>query len=211
MLRITTSAYEKMMAYTYSTEMEITAFLLSEDRGKDHVIYDLSLPKQTVTDTSAEPGSKNMEEWWESLSEKQKLDFHGMFHSHNMMPPFASGDDEKTITSLLITMDWVITIITNFKNELYVRVDVTQPVKMTQKDVPLILLPDPGVMKVIQEEVNEKVKEEKFVYVQPTHYQTPHYRRDSVGGNDDGSGLLKGGGDDRALSYTEVTKLYRDL
>lgn len=200
-----------MMAYTYSTEMEITAFLLSEDRGKDHVIYDLSLPKQTVTDTSAEPGAKNMDEWWESLTEKQQLDFHGHFHSHNSMSVFASKDDEDTITSLLITMDWVITIITNFANELYVRVDVTQPVKMTQKDVPLILFPDPVVMGVIQKEVKEKVTEKQFVVTSYKYNQTSHYQREpyqgTVGAGDDGSGLLKGGGDDRALGIAELYEL----
>jgi len=222
MLKITTNAYERMMAYTFLTDKEITAFMFSEDRDDDHVIYDLSLPIQVVTDTSADVTDEAA--WYESLTVQQRKDLHGWMHSHNIMPPFASHDDEKSIEGMLAIMSWCITIITNHKNEFYVRVDQTVPVPMMLKDVPLIIVPDARVMKELGKEVKQKVTEKEWKrgshpIDEPSHHQrgeipyshdylAPYERTEEVGGDDDGSGLLKGGGDDRALSLHELCSKY---
>jgi len=220
MLKITADAYERMMAYTFLTDKEITAFMFSEDRDDDHVIYDLSLPIQVVTDTSADVTDEAA--WYESLTVQQRKDLHGWMHSHNTMPPFASGDDEKSIVGMLAIMSWCITIITNHMNEFYVRIDQTVPVPMMLKDVPLIVVPDARVMKELRKEVKEKVTEKEWKRGSHPIYEPPHHQREvsyglqdyftidpnarteTVGDDDDGSGLLEGGGDDRALSMMEL-------
>lgn len=223
MLKITADAYERMMAYTFLTDKEITAFLFSENREDDHVIYDLSLPKQTVTSTSAEVD--NTGEWYEGLSKQQRLDLHGWMHSHNTMTVFASADDEKSIEGVLSIMPWCITIITNHYSDLYVRVDQSVPIPMAAKEIPLIIIPNPKVMVDLAKEVRKMVTERSYAKVvyplqntnQRKHNKQPHHQRslvvpydrlETVGDGDDGNGLLEGGGDDRALAMRELYELW---
>jgi len=272
MIKITTKAYEKMMTYTQLMEDEVTAFILSEDRDEGHTIYDLSLPEQEVTATSAEPSTDEIFEWHKKLPDKHKKNWHGWMHSHHTMGVFASNDDEKTIASLLATMPWVLTIITNHKAEIYCRVDIKHPVAMFRKDVPLIIEPNTRLVNQLRKELEAKCSVREWPrtvvhdYTDPTKGVTgaigmknftpaggndalvaaarkrmsqrqedlqlmKDYEKKAgitkydettgiltktfpdghveilaveVGADDDGSGLLEGGGDDKPLTLQEI-------
>jgi len=162
-LHITAKAYEKMMGYTMLTQYEYTAFLFAEMRDSVMTIYDISLPKQEVSSSSAEVDEKDMVEWYERLNKKHKQDFHGWVHSHNTMKVFASRDDEDTIDSLIATMPFVITIITNHYNDLYVRLDVEcAGMRMTNKEIPLVICPSGKQLVYLQKEMDRLVSKKTY-------------------------------------------------
>jgi len=100
--------------------------------------------------------------WHKTLPLKHKKNWHGSMHSHNSMSVFASHDDEKTIASLMATMPWCLTIITNHKAEIYCRVDIKFPVYMTKKDIPLIILPNDNVLSKCRKELESKCTEKAW-------------------------------------------------
>lgn len=157
MLKMTTECYEKMMVIsTISGKMgdEITSYILSKAVDGHHVIYDLFIPEQEVDATSVDNT-----EWFDSIPKKDRINYHGFHHVHPGMSLFWSAADDASIKSLLTDHEnFLISIVTNEKHEMKVRVDVKIPTPMTADNVKIEIIPRSKIMEQIAKEVESKVK-----------------------------------------------------
>jgi len=164
-LKITAECYEEMMTYTHlSDEDEVTTFLFSEEREGDHVIYGLSLPEQVQANTSVD--TVDSAGWHAALTKKQRMDWHGWHHTHPGMSLFWSPADNDTCESLLQGMEnFLISLLTNEKEEIKARIDVKIPIEMTSKDVKLVICPRDKVMSRLKKHFDKQVSRKRDIMV----------------------------------------------
>jgi len=157
---ITSEVYRKIKAYADLCENEISA--LGSVKVVDNMILidDIFLFEQVVTGTSTELSSKAISQficdYIKNGKDPSTLKF--WWHSHVNMGVFWSGTDTSTIDRF--SSDWMISMVSNKRNEFKIRVDIFSPFRMYMDDLPLNIDYDKSFNANIKREIDVKVKHE---------------------------------------------------
>jgi len=184
---ITKEAYLKMKYFTQLCDLEISGLgkVISEKIGNQRifVIHDIEIFDQEVS-----AGSSTLDEdalakfLFEKTKAGEKMsEYRVWWHSHAKMESFFSVTDTDTIETST-EFPWLISIVTNHANvrpeDLECRFDIYDPIKITEEDIMVELLPeadDEKLKEQCQKEIDEKVKEE----VTSWYGEKKKYRKES--------------------------------
>ena len=134
-------AFLKFRAYIMGIDYEISGFGKVEKLDGNLVVTDVKIFPQVVTAAHTEMDAKSLAKFWDSLTVagedigKWKL----WWHSHVNMWASFSGTDDNTIAEFDSEMpeeNWMLSMVTNKKGELYTQVDVFAPIRCVIKKVP---------------------------------------------------------------------------
>lgn len=161
-------AYDKMRAYTEICTMEIGWFgyVKKLDNGGGYLITDVYLLKQEVHSTTTEINPEAELEHFSTMTEEQINTNRLWGHSHVNMAPSPSGqDDNQAKEHLKGVDDFYIRLITNKENKY--NITIYDKIANLVVNTDTIITYDPSLIELrqsITKEINEKVKEKKYVY-----------------------------------------------
>lgn len=172
-VHITNDLYQRLMALTNECDSEVGGILLGEiNEGKVH-LDEVIIPKQTVSSAHVE---MNMEEIANAISpmitKKPEIAkrIKGWWHTHYDFGTFWSVTDEKTINKLTEFMGLCISVNTNQKGSMKVRIDMLKPFGLTFDDLNYKIVFDDTdkYKKWAEKEVKTKIEMRKFTA--PSNY-----------------------------------------
>ena len=157
-------AYLKMKYFIDGCEDEISGWgkvKKSKEENEDvFTIYDVEILKQTVTGASAVMSEETMAKFlYEKTKKNQSTeDYRVWWHSHATLESFFSVTDDTTIEQS-IEFPYLISIVSNHKHNMKARIDIFQPVRMTQAiDIEIEDLEDEELKEWCAKEITRKVK-----------------------------------------------------
>lgn len=119
--------YNRMMGFTKLADTEVAGIARVEPR-RDNIyvdniyVYDLRLLKnQKVTNGNVNIDVDEVGKFISSLQNPHEFKF--LWHSHCNMGAFLSGTDEQFIEKFLLTGDFLISCVTNKKEDILIRLD----------------------------------------------------------------------------------------
>jgi len=158
-ISIKQDVYRKINAYADLCHNEISALGSVSIVNNKILIDDVFLFEQVVSGSSTilsqEDVSKFMCDYIRKGKDPSKLKF--WWHSHVNMETFWSGTDTNTIDHF--SSDWMISMVSNKRNEFKLRLDLFTPFRMYMDDLPLNVDYDKSFNTIIREEINAKVKD----------------------------------------------------
>ena len=174
--KITKKAYLKMKYYIEGCEDEISGFgkvtkTLNEDNEEEFKITDIEIMKQTVSGVSAIIDEETIAKF---LYEKTKRNqstapYRVWWHSHATMNSFFSTTDDSTIDKST-EFPYLISIVSNHKHEIKARIDIFQPIRLTQ-EINIIIEEDDD--ETLREKCEKEIK--RKVKTNSSSIATPHY------------------------------------
>ena len=129
---------ERIRHYTQLAAGEVSGLGTVEEYDEGFLVTDIFLPKQ-----SCSPGGTELDQ--ESVATLiMELDQAGAdagslrfwWHSHGSLDVFWSGTDESCINNLA-NGDYVLSLVTNKRNQLLARLDIFKPVRLTVDHLPV--------------------------------------------------------------------------
>jgi len=154
--------YRKICAYGDLCNSEISALGSVIIDGDRIIVDDIFLFDQVVTGTSTDISSESISmficDYIKRGKDPSTLKF--WWHSHVNMGVFWSGTDTGTIDRF--SSDWMISMVTNKKGELKLRLDLFHPFRMYMDDLPLNVEYDKTFNEAIRKEIDAKVKKQYF-------------------------------------------------
>jgi hypothetical protein len=157
-ISITSEVYRKINAFADLCDNEISALGSVNIVDNTIVIDDIFLFEQVVTASSTDLSTKDISEFLCDYINKGKdpstLKF--WWHSHVNMGVFWSATDNSTIDRF--SSDWMISMVSNKRNEFKLRVDMFSPFRMYMDDLPLNIDYDRTFNASIKKEIDLKVK-----------------------------------------------------
>ncbi|MBN1119788.1 MAG: Mov34/MPN/PAD-1 family protein [Anaerolineae bacterium] len=122
---------------------EVSGFGLVDvsDNRRRIVVEDVFLLKQRVTTSSVHIEPADMADFLSQMVTQGydvgRLRF--WFHSHGTMPAFHSATDMETLHQALGNAPWFVSLVVNNSGQMDARLVVNQPIKLTLRDLPVIL------------------------------------------------------------------------
>lgn len=155
-------AWQKMMAYVQACPTEINGFGYIERAGNTFFLDEVFILDQVVTmgsaDVREEALLQHLCELTSAGEDAGKMRF--QWHSHVNMDVYFSKTDRDTIENY--AGDWMISLVANKFGEYKVRLDVFKPFRVwTPVDVTIRAAIDPDTASSCQQEIRDKVREEK--------------------------------------------------
>lgn len=114
--------YNRMIGFTKLADTEVAGMARVEPRGNNIYVYDLRLIKnQKVTNGNVNIEIDDIGKFISTLPNPHEFKF--LWHSHCNMGAFLSGIDEQFIEKFLLTGDFLISCVTNKKEDIFIRLD----------------------------------------------------------------------------------------
>ena len=138
---IDTDALNNIKYMALANDAEAACHLLAERTDDGYIVYgDAYIPPQIVTGVTVDTDPMDYAMWCASLPDEVVENMRCHAHSHVNMQVFSSGtDDEYQLDQIKQVQDFYIFIITNKRNELYVRVyDMEQGIMYDNDDLEIV-------------------------------------------------------------------------
>jgi len=190
-IKFTEDAYDKMMAYTLSTNNEIGGLGKTELYDDYVLVTEVIILEQEVTKTTTKITDKGMSDFYNFLidNEQSPSDWKLWWHSHNTMEPFFSQTDIDMIEDSDSEMDahnWMVSVVTNHREQFAAQIDIFKPVRCTISHCPVKVERRANpYLEEVKEEVTEKVYEKVVV-------NKFNYNRGYAGYGNGGLGIKSG-------------------
>jgi hypothetical protein len=127
-------------------------------------VQEIFLPEQTNNGSLSDIADEDMSKFCASLEEYQLERFKFWWHSHVQMPTFWSSTDKKTVDEFR-SRDFFVSLVTNVKHDVLVRLDYYSPFHVHVNQIPLFINVDLSQNKIKQILFDEY---NNFGYVDPT-------------------------------------------
>ena len=159
-LNISEKAFRKMSFYSKECDSEILGLLIIDKEENKLIVEDVILLEQEASYGSCELDEEKLAKFMFKYPKKLGK-IRGWWHSHAESGVFWSVTDENTIERLQKTMRYVLSIVTNKKGEILLRVDVKEP-KVTFDNISyhISFNKDNKFDKKLKKEIKRKVKPE---------------------------------------------------
>lgn len=175
------SAYQKMRYYVSLCEDEISGLGKIEEQNGKLVVTDVQIFKQVVSGAHSDLDDDALAEF---LFEKTKngddlAKWRLWWHSHAKMNVFFSGTDTNTIDTST-EFPWLISVVTNHKNEILARYDTYKPYRLTENLLVEILEDENLALKEeCKKEIEEKVSQSRSYGYPGYQYYNQNKKKDN--------------------------------
>lgn len=170
-IKIKRKAYLKLKYFIQECDSEISGFGKIRKRRGEFEVYDIEVLAQTVSGVHATIKPEDLVKFMtEKMQGGQSTeDYKVWWHSHVNMQVFFSTTDVQTIDEST-EFPYLVSIVGNKKEEYKARVDVYEPLRMTEEvELEIEGLEDNKLKEECAEEVKEKVKKEKVIEKKKEH------------------------------------------
>lgn len=174
-LKITSDAYTKLWYFICECDQEITGFGKVRKTDEDMLeIFDIEIFPQEVSGTHATLDDEALAQF---IADKVRAGediaaYRVWWHSHVNLEAFFSAIDTGTI-DISTEFPYLISIVGNKKGVFKSRIDIFEPIRLTQ-DLTLEISDDENVLEWVREEIAQKVETTTFYQKQlPSKWVVP--------------------------------------
>lgn len=199
-LFITQAARKKLRYYVDQCEDEISGLGKVKKLSPGvFVFYDLEIFDQVVSAAHSTIDEAALGKFlFEKTKAKEKLsEYRVWWHSHAKMKTFWSGTDNGTIDQSS-EFPWLISLVTNHAGDLLARLDLFDPVRVTEQELTVTVIEDedPELKAQCLKEIEAKVRRASAGYgYRPNEHRKTEYLTDDLPGF--GKNTIPRGEDDR--------------
>ncbi len=186
-LYITQTARKKLRYYVDQCEDEISGLgKVKKVSPGVFVFYDLEIFEQVVSAAHSTIDEEALGKFmYEKTKAKEKLsEYRVWWHSHAAMKTFWSGTDNGTIDKS-VEFPWLISLVTNHAGDLLARLDLFDPVRVTEQEITVTVIEDedPELKAQCLKEIELKVRKGSGMYgYKPHEYKKTEYLTEELPG-----------------------------